>query len=204
MPATPTGPWKNTPNKTDHNTKGYTSKVLLNYQVTGSTIEIENGVEIINTLLGIDVNIKGSNDLVKNYFQNADGRCFRITMYYLKPYDGGRVNLEQILYDSDNDVSYSFPTSFSGPINSASGYNALVKYECYLSVFFDINNSTYIAQANGIISYASKETGIDTVIIPMSSYSDLGGSADKRFQLKIKNINDSSIYPVSLMIEEIS
>jgi hypothetical protein len=204
MPATPTGPWKNTPNKTDHNTKGYTSKVLLNYQVTGSTISIDNNAEIINTLISTNVNIKGSNSFAEKYFENADGRCFRITMYYLKPYDGGIVNLEQALYDLTNDVTYSFPTSFSGPIGSASGYNALVKYECYFSVFFDINNSTYIAQANGSIFYASKETGVDTVIIPMSSYSDLGGSIANRFQLRIKNINDSAIYPVSLMIEEIS
>ena len=101
MGAPAPGPWINTPNKTDHSTKGYTSKILLNYQAyIAAGIYIENDRDIIQDLINSGINIKGTNILPANYFNNSDGRTFRISMYYLKNFDGNDVNLEQQLYDS--------------------------------------------------------------------------------------------------------
>jgi hypothetical protein len=202
MPASGfTGIWTNTPNKTDHSTKGYTSKILLNYQLTGPNIEITIGQEIIHTLIEANLNIKGTNILPGTYFKKADGRCFRISMYYLKQYDGEQVNLIQQLLDISSSVTYDFNTEYPGDISGAGG-QALVKYECYLSVFYDVNNSQYVAQANGNIVYAAEPDGSNVVMLQMSAYNIIDGASE--FEIKIKNANNGSIYPVSLMIEEIS
>jgi hypothetical protein len=208
MPAPNQGPWINTPNKTDHSTKGYTSKILLNYQVAISAgISILDDNDIIQDLIDNGKNIKGTNILPANYFNNADGRTFRISMYYLKNFDGNDVNLEQQLYDPTNDVVYSFPLVAVGPCDSVGGEQSLVKYECYFSVFYVPGYPAYIAQANGSIIYSTPFGGgasYNAKMLQMSAYNDLGSSVNNEFKIRIKNLNGGTIYPTSLMIEEIS
>jgi hypothetical protein len=176
--------------------------VLFNYQLPYTTLEVTDGNEIIGVIIGNGVNFKGSNAIRAPYFQNTDGRCFRISMYYLKPYDGNNVNLRQRLYDVDNDVTYSFDLDNTGTINNDEG-TALVKYECYLSVFYDTSNSQYVAQANGSLIYAPKP-GSTVVMLQMSTYNILTNGYSPTYQIQIRNGNGGSIYPTSLMIEEIS
>ena len=202
MPSPPTGIWKNTPNKKDHYTQGYTSKVLFNYQATTDAFEVIDNNEIIGAIISNGLNYKGSNILRNPYFQNADGRCLRISMYYFKPYDGNKVDLIQRLYDVDNGAMYTFDFDNSGAINTDTG-NALVKYECYLSVFYDTSNSQYVAQANGSATYAARPSGT-AVMLQMSVSNTLTNGYNTTYQIQIRNRNGSSIYPTSLMIEEIS
>ena len=202
MPSNPSGIWINTPNKIDHNTKGYTSKVIFNSQYTGTTFEVEAGSNIIANIVGAGNNFKGSPELRVPYFKNADGRCFRISLYYLKPYDGNAVDLSQQLYDIDNGITYDFNLESSGGINADTG-NALVKYECYLSVFWDNANSQYVAQANGTVIYAQKPLS-NLAMLQMSAYNILTNGYNTNYRIEIKNNNGATIYPISLMIEEIS
>jgi hypothetical protein len=202
MPSPPTGIWKNTPNKKDHYTQGYTSKVLFNYQATTDALEVADGNDIIEEIINNGLNFKGTNAVRTPYFQNADGRCFRISMYYLKPYDGNSVDLRQRLYDVDNDITYSFDFDSAGGINTDTG-RALIKYECYLSVFYDTSNSVYAAQANGSAIYAAKPSST-AVMLQMSTYNTLTNGYSPTYKIRILNSNGGSIYPTSLMIEEIS
>ena len=208
MGAPAPGPWINTPNKTDHSTKGYTSKILLNYQAyIAAGIYIENDRDIIQDLINSGINIKGTNILPANYFNNSDGRTFRISMYYLKNFDGNDVNLEQQLYDSTNDVVYSFPLVAGGPCDSIGGVQSLIKYECYFSVFYDPLYPGYGAQANGSIIYSTPLGGgasYNAKMLQMSAYNDLIWGINNEFKIRIRNANGGTIYPTSLMIEEIS
>jgi hypothetical protein len=202
MPSPPTEVWKNTPNKKDHYTQGYTNKIIFNYQVTGTTLEIGTDVDIIGEIISSGVNFKGSNELNSPYFQNADGRCFRISMYYLKPNDGIDVSLQQQLYDVDNETTYTFNLDNPGPIDSGGG-EALVKYECYLSVFYDNGDTAYYAQANGSVIYSAKNNA-DVRMLQMSAYTTLTNGYTPKYKIRIINNSEGDIYPVSLMIEEIS
>lgn len=203
MPAI-TGPWTNTPNKTDHSTKGYTSKILLNYQVTGTSISVADGADIIGALLSNAANIKGTNVLPPNYFNNADGRTFRISLYYLKTFDGNGVVLQQRLYDPTNDVMYEFGNLTAGPQTSGSG-EGLVKYECYFSCFNSAGD--YIAQANTSVIYQQSDSSSSaSQMLFASAWQDIGAAwgIDIPFEIKIRQTNGATIYPISLMIEEIS
>lgn len=202
MPSGPTGIWNNNPNKKDHYTQGYSSKVIFNYQLVANTLEVANGDGIIATITSNGTNFKGSTRLNNPYFQNADGRCFRISMYYLKPYDGNNVEIRQQLYDNDNDITYNFDFNNSGGFNNDTG-EALIKYECYLSVFYDTANSQYVAQANGSLIYAPKP-GSPISMLQMSTYNILTNGYNTTYQIRILNSNGGPIFPTSLMIEEIS
>lgn len=202
MPPIPPGVWTNTPNKKDHNTKGYTTKVLLNYQVATTQVAINSGDYIIETLLSNNLNIKGSNLLNRPYFVNADGRCLKISMYFLKECDGIDVNLDQLLIDIDNGYTYIFSPVQAGNIDSHGGYS-LVKYECYLSVFYDINNSQYAAQANASFIYPSQAPVGNATMMQMST-SNVLSDGQSNFKIDIQSLNGAKIYPISLMIEEIS
>jgi hypothetical protein len=204
MPAIK-GLWTNTPNKTDHSTKGYTSKILLNYQVTGTSISVSDGADIVGTLLTNAENIKGTNVLPPNYFNNADGRTFRISLYYLKAFDGNSVNLSLRLYDPTNDVVYDFGLISSGTQASGSG-EGLVKYECYFSCF-ENPDGNYIAQANGSVLYQQSDSSTSaSQMLFMSAYNDISASfgINIPFEIRIRQSNGATIYPISLMIEEIS
>jgi hypothetical protein len=204
MPAIK-GLWTNTPNKTDHSIKGYTSKILLNYQATGTSISVPDGADIVGALLTNAENIKGTNVLPPNYFNNADGRTFRISLYCLKTFDGNGVVLQQRLYDPTNDVTYEFGNLTAGPQTSGSG-EGLVKYECYFS-YFENPTGDYIVQANTSVIYQQSDSSTSASQMLFASawqelYSAYGINIP--FEIKIRQTNGAAIYPISLMIEEIS
>lgn len=201
-----TGPWINTPNKKDNSTRGYTNKVLLNFQAPdryGFTINDE--ADIIQSLLDGNLNIKGINVLPNNYFYNADGRTFRISMYYYKQSDGQDVNLEVQLLDFIYENAYKFNFEQAGAYSN--GENAgLIKFECYLSAFKNPDN-TYIAQCNGNALYPEAGNPSQPVrMLQMNGWQDISNKQgiDIPFKIRIINFNKATINLASLVIEEIS
>jgi hypothetical protein len=201
--------WKNTPNKTDHSTNGYTSKIIFNFQGTQTETEVSASDDIIKEILNSGKNIKYSgkkNFFPRNYFNNADGRTLRISMYYLKEFDGNDVNLVLQLFNEGTSATFEFFLDAAGPYENVGGYG-LVKYECYFSVFYDGNIPTYIAQANGSVMYSLPSGGgssYNAKMLQMSEYNDIGSIVADEFTIKIINLNGAKISPTSLMIEEIS
>lgn len=195
--------WRNTPNKIDHNTNGYTSKVLFNFQAGNQGLEVTPGSNIIGTIISSEVNFKGTNKLPAGYFYNADGRTFKISMYYLVPLDGGAVDLVQELYDVDNNTTYTFTTNGALYTNPETG-NSLVKYECYLTVYYNTNDSNYYAAANGMLFTTLKPIPTPLYMTQISSENILSNGYNPTYEIRIKSLNGSTIYVTSLVIEEIS
>lgn len=201
MPASAT--WVYTPNKKDHLTSGFTTKVLYNYQATEAR-KVDDAKEVFETIKSNLVNYKGTNYLPQNYFLNADdGRTFRITMYFLKPYDGYDINIIQQLYDVTNSTTYDF-TFDVGNINNEAGGESLVKYECYLSYFVDPNGPVSIVQATGSINYAAKANGGEVRILKLFVNNTLTYGPTPDYEIRIFNNGESFIAPLNLLIEEIS
>ena len=201
MPASAT--WVHTPNKKDHLTAGFTTKVLYNYQPIEPR-KVDDTKEVFETIRSNLVNYKGTNYLPPNYFLNAeDGRTFRITMYFLKPYDGYDIDIVQQLYDVTNGTTYDFTFDFPGNVTNDSG-SSLAKYECYLSYFVDPIGPASIVQAIGSINYASKINGTEVKILQLFMNNTLTYGPAPDYEIRIFNNGQSFIYPVSLVIEEIS
>ena len=201
MPASAT--WVHTPNKKDHLTAGFTTKVLYNYQPTEPR-KVDDAKEVFETIKSNLVNYKGTNYLPPNYFLNAeDGRTLRITMYFLKPGDGYDIDIIQQLYDVTNSTTYDFTFDFPGIMTSGGG-DSLAKYECYLSYFVDPIGPASIVQAVGSINYASKTNGSDVRILQLFMNNSLTNGPVPDYEIRIFNNGQSFIYPVSLLIEEIS
>lgn len=201
MPASAT--WVHTPNKKDHLTAGFTTKVLYNYGYTGG-IPVDNGYEVFKEIKTANINYKGTNYLPANYFVNIDdGRTFRITMYFKKEYDGYDINLVQQLYDVTNGVTYDFNLDFLGTFGTDYGNFGLVKYECYLSYFVDPSGPTSIMQATGTINYAEKYPGNAPRILQINTGNSLSYGPAPAYEIRILNVA-GAIYPTSLLIEEIS
>jgi len=201
-----TGTWRSTPNKKDNSTRGYTNKVLLNFQAPDRYgFTINNEADIIQTLLDSYQNIKGINSLPNNYFNNADGRTFRISMYYYKQSDGQDVNLEVQLQDIINGDINKF--NFEQVGSYSNGENpGLIKFECYLSAFKNPDND-YIAQCNGIAIYPEAGNPSQPVrMLQMSGYNNISQNygIDIPFKIRLINFNKATINLSSLIIEEIS
>lgn len=196
-------PWIATPNKVDHLTKGFTSKIIFNYQYTGG-VSVDSTKEVFTEIKTIFTNnYKGTNVLPANYFAGDDGRTFKISMYFVKPLDGNDINLIQQLYDVDNSTNYDFNFDYLGPVGSGSG-NTFVKYEVYLSYFKETGGPSYITEAVGSMIYGEKGNGGQVRIISLNTSNTLSSGTSPVYEIRIFNNGASAIYPVNLVIEEIS
>lgn len=196
--------WLSTPNKVNHNTKGYTSKVIFNYQSLQG-ISIDSAEEIFPNIITTDFNYKGSNILPADYFSDADGRTFRITMYFLKELIGDKLSITLKITDiHDNEqLTVAVPEFIATTANT--GTFTLAKYECELSAF---KTSTGIAmQGVGNIMYFNSDdnTGTPVVFLPIYRPGALfTGAAISRYSIDLINASDSIITVLSVIIEEIS
>lgn len=195
-------PWIATPNKTDHLTQGFTSKILYNYQYTGG-VGVENGNEVFEVIKNsFGKNFKGTNGLPANYFAGDDGRTLKISMYFFKTYDGTDINLRQQLYDTVNYITYHYDFDYSYTVATDTG-STLVKYEVYLTYFYETTNPAYATSAIGSMFFHNKPDGNNMVMLQLNTSNDLSNGTSPAYEVKIYN-NGGTIYPVSLMIEEIS
>jgi len=196
--------WVAIPDKVNHNTKGYTSKVIFNYQSLEG-ISIDGADEIFPNIITTDLNYKGSNILPVDYFSDADGRTFRITMYFLKELIGGKlsINLKMTDIDEAEVLDVAIP-AFNPTIMDTSGFT-LAKYECELSAF---KTTTGIAvQGVGNIMYFNSDnnTGASVVFLPIYGPGALfTGPAISGYSIDLINPNEETITVLSLIIEEIS
>jgi hypothetical protein len=200
--------WVATPDKTNHDTKGYTSKVIFNYQ-TISGISVVDGDEIFKTIIdnGNGKSFKGSNIIPRGYFRDCDGRTLKITMYFYKELDGNNMSLLQGLLDRDNHVfnEVATPTFLTG--TSGIGDRTLAKYECVISSFFDpgfVPSGQYYIQGIGNITYANSHDGTSMIMQPYKDGNPLSGGITSEYELSIINNNNNDINVVSLIVEEIS
>jgi hypothetical protein len=202
MPSAPKSKWVYTPNKTDHLTRGFTSKVIYNYQYqAGKTVA--DSTDIFTGLTTLDKNTKGSYTLPSEYFAGDDGQGFRITMYFEKKVDGADMNIHQCIYDVDNTtlIIIAAPT-FTTPTDNTGG-TTLAKYECYITKLYQPGDAYYL-QATGNITYSSKAGGSSPYITPFNWYTPLPNGTNPAYQFYILNKCSADINVISLMIEEIS
>ena len=195
--------WLATPDKVNHNTKGYTSKVIFNYQSLEGT-EIGSGNDILAYLITNDLNIKGSNILPVDYFSNADGRTFRITMYFLQDLDGSRVKIGLYMTDIDQDNQLKVAEQdFNFELANVGGVT-LVKYECEFSTFK--STSGLVAQGVGNITFSNADNdGTNVVFIPIYRPGALfTGAAIEGYSIDLVNTGENIITVLSVIIEEIS
>jgi len=200
MPTSPNTPWKATPNKTDHLTKGFTSKVIYNFQYqTG--VHVGDTEDVFGALHGFSNNIKGDYHLPDSYFAGDDGQGLKITMYFLKLVDANNMSLDQSLWDrlGSSEVLIASPI-YTTSIGGAGG-ETLAKYECYLTKFTVPGDATYI-QATGNIIYSEKGNGQNVAMTPFNNYAAI--VPNRGYDLYIKNGCADLITVLSLMVEEIS
>jgi hypothetical protein len=203
MPSTaPQLVWSATPDKTNHKTKGYTSKVIFNFQCT-TPIAVSDSTDILDTIISSTFNYKGSNILNSNYFLNCDGRAFRITMYFLKNLDGDNMNISQELYDINETTNYII-TEPTPTITSAIGGDTLAKYECDITTFLDASTGSYFIQGLGNIVYANSLDGTNVVMTPFRGNGVYIGLVSNRNSIRILNKCGDDIQILSLIIEEVS
>jgi hypothetical protein len=200
----PTTKWIAIPDKVNHNTKGYTSKVIFNYQSIEGIV-VPDTEYIIPYITNTDLNYKGSNILPVDYFSDADGRTFRITMYCLKELVGDKLSITLKVTDIHNNEELTVAVPEFNPTTANTGTFTLVKYECELSAF---KTSTGIAmQGVGNIMYfnSGDNTGAPVVFLPIYRPGALfTGLATEGFIIDLINPNDESITVLSVIIEEIS
>tara|TARA_R110000868_G_scaffold67888_3_gene201030 strand:+ start:1922 stop:2533 length:612 start_codon:yes stop_codon:yes gene_type:complete len=196
--------WITTPDKVNHNTKGYTSKIIFNYQSLDGVI-IDEAEDIASKIITTDFNYKGSNILPADYFSNADGRTFRITMYFLKELLGNKLAINLKMTDIDEAEQLNVATPEFNPTTVNTETDTLVKYECELSAF---KISTGIAmQGIGNIMYFNSGTddGTNVVFLPIYGPGALfTGPAISGYSIDLINPNNESITVLSVIIEEIS
>jgi hypothetical protein len=203
MPTAPSTTWVYTPNKTDHLTRGFTSKVVYNYHYQYGVLVADTG-DVFTELNTFGKNTKGSYTLPSKYFAGDDGQCFRITMYFEKAVDGADMNIEQGVYDVDNSITLGIASpTFPTPTDSAGG-TTLSKYECYITKLYTPGDTTYHLQATGNITYASKADGSALFMTPFNNYVALTNGITPVYQFSILNKCAADINVLSLMIEEIS
>jgi len=196
--------WLATPDKVNHNTKGYTSKVIFNYQSIEGIV-IPDSEYILPNIINTDFNYKGSNILPADYFSNADGRTLRITMYFLKELVGDKLSITLKVTDIHNNEELTVAVPEFNPTTTNTESPTLAKYECELSAF---KTSTGIAmQGIGNMMYFNSGTddGSNVVFLPIYGPGALfTGLATEGFIINVINPNDESITVLSLIIEEIS
>ena len=200
MAGSPNTLWKATPNKTDHLTKGFTSKVLYNFQWT-TGVEVPDNDDVFGRIQGFGKNTKGNFHLPEYYFNGDDGQGLKITMYFLKLVDGNDMSLNQSLLERpwSDEVLIASPI-YTTTIDSG-GEPTLSKYECYLTKFTVPADATYI-QATGNIIYSQKGNGGDVAMTPFNNYAAI--VPNRGYDLYIRNKCQDIIKVVSLMVEEIS
>lgn len=196
--------WLSTPDKVNHQTRGYTSKVIFNYQSIDGII-IPTAEEIFPNIITTDFNYKGSNILPADYFSDADGRTFRITMYFLKELLGNKLSINLKMTDIDEAEQLNVAIPEFNPTTENTETDTLVKYECELSAF---KISTGIAmQGIGNIMYfnSSTDDGTNVVFLPIYRPGALfTGPAISGYSIDLINDSSESITVLSLIIEEIS
>jgi hypothetical protein len=203
MPTGPNTPWKATPNKTDHLTKGFTSKVIYHYHYT-TGVAVANAADVFTELNTFTNNIKGSYTLPAKYFAGDDGQGFRITMYFEKELDGNDMDIRQCIYDVTNTTLLTIASStFTTPADNAGG-TTLAKYECFITKVYTPGNATYYLQATGNITHSSKADGSTPYITPFNDYIGLTNGTNPVYQFFILNRCSANINVLNLMIEEIS
>lgn len=204
--AFPQATWVATPDKTNHETKGYTSKVIFNFQST-NPISVANEIDIFDELIARNLNFKGSPNIPPGYFVDCDGRTLRITMYFYKLLDGIPMDLSQGLYDRNNDVSNTVATPiYTTDVDNLGPYT-LARYECVISSFFDpsfIPSGRYLIQGIGNITYANSTDGTNVIMEPFLGGNSLSGGSTSEYSLVITNRCGADIQVFSLIIEEIS
>jgi hypothetical protein len=203
----PQATWVATPDKTNHETKGYTSKVIFNFQST-EPISVANEIDIFDELIANNLNFKGIPNIPPGYFVDCDGRTLRITMYFYKQLDGDKMDLSQGLYDIDNDVSNTVATpNYTTDVDNLGGLT-LARYECVISSFFDpsfIPSGRYLIQGIGNITYANSTDGTKVIMEPFTGGSDLSGGSTSEYKLTLtNNCGSHDILVLSLIVEEIS
>lgn len=195
--------WLSTPDKVNHNTKGYTSKVIFNYQSLDG-IEIASGAQILFNIITTDLNYKGSNILPVNYFSDADGRTFRITMYFLQELNGDRIRIDCQMMNIDQEDNRNIAIPDFGFYSSNTGAITLIKYECEVSAFNAASGLAAQGFGNIIFSNSDNE-GTNVVFIPISGPGTIfSGNAIEGYSIDLVNNSGSIITVKSLIIEEIS
>jgi hypothetical protein len=203
MPA-PQIKWVATPDKVNHNTKGYTSKVIFNYQSIEGIV-IPSGNDILVDTIFTNLNYKGSNILPVDYFSDADGRTFRITMYFRKELLGTKLSIDLKMTDIDEADQFNIAINDFNPNTVNTETFTLAKYECEVSAFKTI--SGLFVQGVGNIMYFNSGTdnGTNVVFIPITKPgATFTGAAIDGYSIDIINSNEEPITVLSLIIEEIS
>lgn len=199
--------WVATPDKTNHETKGYTSKVIFNFQAV-SRIHVPAGDDVFEAIVTNGQSFKGSPSIPRGYFLDCDGRTFKITMYFYKLLDGVKMNLSQGIFDESNGILNTIATPvFATDTDNLEG-NTLAKYECVISSFFDpsfIPSGQYLIQGIGNITYANSTNGTNVIMEPIAGGTPLSGGYTSDYRLVLLNAcTGHDIEVVSLIVEEIS
>lgn len=196
--------WLATPDKVNHNTKGYTSKVIFNYQSLEGII-IPATEEIFPNIITTDLNYKGSNILPVDYFSDADGRTFRITMYFLQELVGDKlsINLKMTDINAVNQVNVAIPEFIPNTANT--GTITLAKYECELSAFKTSTGTAMQGIGNIMYFNSGADDGTNVVFLPIYRPGALfTGPAISGYSIDLINPNGEPIKVLSVIIEEIS
>ena len=186
--------WKNTPNKKDHLTNGYTSKTLFNFQYPDDGFFIYPNSYIFKEIINNGGNYKGSNQLPKNYFNCDDGRTLKISMLFDKYIDGLPISLLISLEDNGVGVADGFTKE-------------IFKWnQCelvfYITKYFDRNSGNNFSMTSGKLTFAP-ETGY-SYSSPVQGNLDI---PDISVPISIEILNKVQTEPIkikSLIIEEIS
>jgi hypothetical protein len=213
MAAGPTATWNPTPDKTNHSTRGWTSKTLFTYQWIGEddkTLEVQSGEDILSTIISNGVNYRGSNILPPYYFAEDNyetaGRGYKITLYYQYYLNGSKTGIGIGMYDSPNSTLYS---TYRNIITSSGNGWQQIKGQFYCTSFYDPTESAPLFQVHGELMFSFKENyGLNDIFIAPYYLNGffIGGGVDIEYEFQIFNASDSSnsIYISYLTIEEIS
>ncbi len=192
MPTLPI--WKNTPNKKDHLTNGYTSKTLFNFQYPGDGFFIYPDRPIFNDLISNAGNYKGSNRLPANYFDCDDGRTLKISMLFDKYLDINLIDLFILLEGNDVGVA-------SGSTKPVYKYDQC-ELVFYITKYFDTSVGANFSMTSGKLTFAP--SGDWLYSSPVRGNLNI---PDISIPINIEILNKVQSEPIkikSLIIEEIS
>lgn len=196
---TATAIWKNTPNKKDHLTNGYTSKVLFNFQYPEDGLAILNDKpnEIFDVIISEGLNYKGSSTLPTNYFIDCDdGRTLKISMSFKKLLDHNAINLG--LYLEGNYLADAIGTNIGGDFTYE-----ICEFVWYISKYYDVNESYPVLVSNGNIIYPGGINGSNLSICKIAG-TNVNSYLFNPMKLQIYNNCNDRIVIKSIIIEEIS
>ncbi len=187
--------WKNTPNKKDHLTNGYTSKTLFNFQYPDGGLYVGFGANVIETLIANGTNYKGSCAFPSNYFNCDDGRTLKISMSFYKFLDGNDINF-------DLGLGPNTLANVNGTGVSTDGTFELCEFVWYFSKYNDKNNNANFI-SNGNVIYSTTVGPISISMCKIEGSNDTVNIADA-LDLQIRNNCHYEIIVRSLIVEEIS